>query len=215
MLRALAAACLVAAVAAGCGGSRPQALQPTGYVEPAWLGRLVHREAVRLGDAHPRLIEIAFGRRRDTVEMHGRFTCDRECSYVGTIPPRGTELRLVIDPRTHEILGLGLGPGREQLTEVARARRASRLFRIFPSDPTVRAARCRFAGGTAIRLLDGWCSTRVRGIRGYSGETRVFFMESWHVGGRLSRGGWMVTLGPSGRVFGTQVTGATPPQLWK
>lgn len=215
MLRALAAASLLAVLAAGCGGSHPDAIPKGGDVPPQWLSRLAQRQAARLGDAHTRQIEITFGPRRDTVEMHGRFSCDRECSYIGMSPPRGTELRLVIDPRTHEILGLGLGPGRGQLAEVAQARRASRLFTIFPADPTVRAARCRFAGGTAIRLLDGWCSTRVRGVRGFSGQTHVFFTESWHLGARRFHGGWIVTLGPSGRVLGTQVTGATPPQLWK
>jgi hypothetical protein len=56
-------------------------------------------------------------------------------------------------------------------------------------------------------------------VRGFTDQTLVVFTEHWRWpppgrSGRLFRGGWIVTVGPSGKVRTVRVHGAIPPQLW-
>jgi hypothetical protein len=55
----------------------------------------------------------------------------------------------------------------------------------------------------------------------FSGQTVIAFTERWHwpptVRGtaRAFRHTWLVTLGPSRKVFGVRSRGAVPPQRWR
>jgi hypothetical protein len=87
---------------------------------------------------------------------------------------------------------------------------ASPFFHIFPRGPATVDCRIPRGGPGAVRLRGRCTTSYVRAISPNSGRIRVAFVERW---GHRS-GGWVVTVGPSGRVLGFRLTGQLPPQLW-
>jgi hypothetical protein len=99
----------------------------------------------------------------------------------------------------------------------AIARRSSRFLHIFPPHPGKVACLIPRGGTNLTRTtLPGRCTTEFVSSPPYPrGAIRVRFGERWRLGGRVRRGGWIVTVRlRDGRVQSTQVTGQ-PPQLWK
>jgi hypothetical protein len=189
---------------AGCGASHVRLMAVRGGIArpPAWLTRIVSREAGLLGDAHPQPISYTFSPQRDVVEMFGEF---RRSSR------RGTSVRLVIAPRSHRLVSAVLSSRIAGAQAPAIARRSSRFLRIFLPRPGTVA--CSIPARLALR---GRCTTGFVSAPPYSRKTiRVRFGERWRLGGDLHRGAWIVTVRlRDGRVQSTRVTGQ-PPQLWK
>ena len=215
---------LCAYLAAGCGGSHVRLTALHGLAEPpAWLTRIIAREDRLLNDRDPHGgTSYTLSKQRDVVEMFGEFTTPPPAACKASYCPspfrqHGTSLWLLISPRTHRILLATLSPRIEGTQAPAIARRSSRFLRIFPARPGRASCSIPRGGTNLTRLtLRGRCTTKFVSSPPYSrGAIRVRFGERWRLGGRVQRGGWIVTVRlRDGRVEATRVTGQ-PPQLWK
>ena len=112
--------------------------------------------------------------------------------------------------------GLTWGLTASKVAAIAKARRATRWFRIFPDTPGL-YLRCAIPRGGAQlppdRSLTGTCSTVAQPS---DQARRVEFVQTWRLGpgSGLDQARWIVTLSRGGRVRSIRVTGQ-PPQLWK
>jgi hypothetical protein len=214
---------LYVSLVAGCGGSHQRGLATpdVGFVDPPpWLGKIVEREARLLGDAHPRTIEYHFGKQRDVAMMFGRFETPPPVACTTSYCPvpvrlRGWNLRLVVSTRTHRILSARIGQAIAHTQAPEIAWHASRLFRIFPQFPGTVSCKIPRGGLGAVRLR-GRCMISYVSSPPYGQRAiRIRFGERWRDGGRVHRGGWIVTvLLKDGRVQSIRVIGQ-PPQLWE
>jgi hypothetical protein len=211
-------------LAAGCGAShvRLAAVHAT-WEPPAWLAKIVAREARLLNDRDPHGgTSYKFSKHKVVVEMFGEFTTPPPAACTTSYCPvpfrvHGTSLRLVISPRTHRLLSAALSQRIAGTQAPAIARRSSRFLRIFPARPG--RATCLIPRGgvrTNDSTLRGRCSTLFVSRPPYPrGGIRIWFGERWRLGGRAQRAAWIVTVRlRDGHVQSTQVIGQ-PPQLWK
>ena len=211
--RALATVSLVfcAGLVAGCGGS---SIQTIAHAQAKYFGdpnaAITRIETVRLVGALP-------GHRRWTmIQMKGRHAFRVGCPRSGPAPPgpcAAHYLEVGVDLANHgKVMYWGLTAS--EVSAIARARRASPRFRIFP-DAMGLYLRCAIPrGGTQLppdRPLTGICSTEVAPN---NHVRRVAFIETWGGGIGANTAGWIVTLSRSGRVQSVRVTGQ-PPQLWR
>lgn len=206
-------ACLVA----GCGGVHVTGIGDP--VAPTSIQALAHRQAAYYGDPHAAIagvetVRIAGARpghvRWAMIRMKSRHSFRVGCPSVGPGPPgecNAHYLEVGVDLAHHRV-GLDWGLTTSQVSAIARARRASPRFRIFP-DTTGLYVRCAIPrGGPPGGTLRGTCST----VAPPSARVRhVEFVESW---GGSHEASWVVQFGRGGRIDSIRVRGE-PPQLWK
>lgn len=208
MLRALAAASLLAVLAAGCGGASLQS-------------QALAHETEFLGDPYARAVHIETfstmdGERDVVAQMRGHFLFVPSCPA----PARHHRSRCHEFHTSYAVVEFNLDkPGSggywplspAQGAAIAAARRSDARFRIFPDVDNVRA-RCAIPSGAPRPMpLRGSCMTEL--LQSRLGRFRVLFVESWGPG--PVSGGWLVTVGKSDRILDTSVYHRTPPQLWK
>lgn len=202
MLRALAAAVVLAAVAAACGGTS---------VDSAALN-----DARGFGVKHPRMIRVererlSTGYVHDVVLVRGRF-----CGHSGasTRPRPGpcgeTVAEFLLTPGAHRFAGVAIGIPRGEEAKVAAARRASPELAVFP-DLSMLLVRCRVPRRLVPGGVAGTCYSLPR-------RTGVAFIAHWPLSkpyGTRNVGGWVVRLGAGGRVLGIKLYRHGPPSAWK
>ncbi len=192
------------------------------------LQSVAHKEAKYYGNAHATITRIETVRIWGARPGHARWAMIRMKSRhafrvgcprpgPGAPGPCGAHyLEVGVDLASHKV-GLDWGLTASEVSTIARALHASRWFRIFPDTPAL-YLRCAIPRGgtqspTSSRSLAGTCST----VAEPSNDVRqVAFVETFRLSpsSKLSKAGWVVTLGRSGRVQSIRVTGQ-PPQLWK
>lgn len=193
------------------------------------LQSIAHKEAKYYGETHAAITRIETVRiwgarpghaRWAMIRMKGRHAFRVGCPRPGPgLPePCGAHyLEVGVDLANHKV-GLDWGLTRSEVSAIARARHASRWFRIFPDTPAL-YLRCAIPrGGTHLPTdknltLKGTCSTVAEPS---NHVRRVAFVETFRLSpsSKLSKAGWVVTLNRHGRVKSIRVTGQ-PPQLWK
>jgi hypothetical protein len=191
------------------------------------LQSIAHKQAKYFGDAHAVITRIETVRIRGARPGHARWAMIRMkghhafqvgCPHPGPGPagPCGAHyLEVGVDLANHTS-GLFWGLTASEVSAIARARKASARFRIFPDTPAL-YLRCAIPrGGSQMphsRRLTGTCST----VAEPSSHVRqVTFVETFRLSAssKPSEAGWVVTLDRHGRVKSIRVTGE-PPQLWK
>ena len=191
------------------------------------LQSIAHKEAKYFGDAHAVISRIETVRiwgarpghaRWAMIRMKGRHAFRVGCPHPGPGPsgPCGAHyLEVGVDLANHKV-GLFWGLTASEVSAIARARKASARFRIFPDTPAL-YLRCAIPRGgeqlPSSRSLTGTCSTVAEPS---SHVRRVTFVETFRLSpsSKPSEAGWVVKLGRHGRVKSIRVTGE-PPQLWK
>lgn len=210
MRRALAAAFLLAlavGVAAAYGGS---SIQTLAHQQAKYFGdpqaAITRIETVRIFGARP-------GHSRWTmIQMKGSHAFRVGCPRPGPgIPgPCGARyLEVGVDLANHKV-GLDWGLTASEVSAIARARKASWLFKIFPDTPGL-YLHCAISRGGLHLPAAGTCSTVAEPS---NHVRRVEFVETWRNRGhaRTNKAGWVVTLSRSGHVQSVHPTGQ-PPQL--
>ena len=210
MPRSLVLACVLVVgtgLLAGCGGSSVQQVAR-------------QRAKQLLGDEHPKLLRVetvqnAGGTREAVVTMQGHFK--PQCSFG----PCRTFAYAWLDfslSNPNDLQGFS-ATSASQLAAIDRASSANPLFGIFP-DFSNSAIRCAIPRGRTGRTITGGCLMLFEKTKGV---TRIRFRERWpfvktrdgHWPHGEKTGGWIVTLGRSGRLQSIRVFGDRPPQLWK
>jgi hypothetical protein len=209
MVRALAAALLLAAFAAGCGGTTTSkaALQ-------------VARES---GGADPSVARIervrdASGDAVDVVLVRAHY-CAAGGNGASTPSPGGgcgpNYAWFSISPDTHKLAGISTFLAHGAVQAVAGARRSVPVLRTFSAIPGL-LARCKIhRAGSRRAPIAGLCQSNDLGTL-RNGDRRVEFLEHWPLSephGSRHSGGWIVILDGNGQVLGVHTTGRTPPQL--
>jgi hypothetical protein len=208
MVRALAAALVLAAVAAGCEGTTStskRALQmasASGGSDPS-VARL---ERVRLANGEP----------VDVVLVRAHY-CAAGGNGASTPSPGGGSgpnyASFQVFPRTH-LAGMTTFLAYGAVQAVAEARRSVPVLRSFSAIPGL-LARCKIPrGGSRSGAIAGLCQSEDLGAR-RNGDRRIEFLEHWPLGkphGSRHTGGWVVILDRNG-VVSVHTTGRTPPQL--
>jgi hypothetical protein len=210
MLRAIAAVFVLTlgvGVAAGYGGS---SLQAIAHQEAKYFGvpraTITRIETVRIWGARPGHERWAM------IQMKGRHPFTAGCPRPGPGIPGpcgGHYLEVGVDLANHKA-GLYWGLTASEVSAITKARKASRLFRIFPDTPGL-YLRCAIPSDGLHRPAAGTCSTVAEPS---DHVRRVEFVETWRTRGnsKLRTAGWVVTLSRSGRVQSIRVKGQ-PPQL--
>jgi hypothetical protein len=208
---AVVAVGLCASLAAGCGSSYQQAIS--------------RQSSEFLGDPYPTVMSVELvrnvnGDREAVIPMKGHFTIRPECPALAASAKTSCHAAHV----RYAVLTFSLPNPRSmsgswtvsvaQVAAVAKVRRASPLFGLFP-DFTEEIVRCSIPrGGPSSGAIPGTCSTNALP---YKRVRHVEFVEHWplsHKSGSRNRAGWDVTLSRSGRVQAIHVIGH-PPQLWR
>jgi hypothetical protein len=210
VVRALAAALVLVAVAAGCGGTT---------VTEAGLNAA--RES---GGSEPRVTRIEHVREPGGEPMDVVLVRAKYCATGGngaSIPSPGggcgpNYAWFSISPESHKVAGISTFLPAGAVEAVEEARGSDSVLRPFSAIPGL-LARCRIPrGGTTGGTIGGLCQSRnLAPLHG--GESRVEFIEHWPLAkphGSRHTGGWIVILDRNG-VRGVDMTGRTPPQLWR
>jgi hypothetical protein len=212
---AMGIAVLVLCVGVAAAYGRPS-LQAVARKEARYFGdptaTITRIEKVRIFGARPGHARWAM------IRMEGRRAFRVGCPRPGPgVPgPCGAHfLEVGVDlANPKNVMAWGLTAS--EVSAIARARRASHWFRIFP-DTTGLYLRCPIPrGGTQLPTtgdLTGTCSTAAEPS---NHVRRVEFIETFRLSprGRSSEADWVVTLQRDGRVQSIRVKGQ-PPQLWK
>lgn len=212
MVRALAAALVLSAVVAGCGGTTAsrQALNlahDSGGADPT-VARI---ERVRMASGEP----------ADVVLVRAHYCGGNGVSGVSTPSPGGgcgpNYAWFAISPDRHKLAGPSTFLEHGAVQAVAEARRSVSVLRTFSAIPGL-LARCKIPrGGPRSGTVAGLCQSEDLGpLR--NGDRRIEFLEHWPLDkppASRSSGGWTVILDRNGHVLRDDMTGRTPPQLWR
>jgi hypothetical protein len=209
MVRALAAGLVLAAIAAGCGGTSVtqaglHAARESGGADPSVTR--IERVRTATGDAV------------DVVLVRAKF-CASDGENGASIPsPSGgcgpNYAWFQFTPKDHKI-GFSTFLPHGAVEAVAEARRSVSVLSTFSDIPGL-LARCRIPrGGSRGGTIAGLCQSKVPGTLD-DGDTRAQFLENWPLSRPQSSrntSGWIVTLDRQGHVRSVHTTGQTPPQL--
>lgn len=209
MVRTLAAGLVLAAVAAGCGGTSVtqaglHAARDSGGAEPS----VARVERVRLAN----------GDAVDVVLVRAKF-CAADGENGASIPSPGggcgpNYAWFQVTPEDHKI-GFSTFLPHGAVEAVAEARRSVSVLRTFSGIPGL-LARCRIPrGGPRGGAIAGLCQSNALNTL-QNGDTRAEFLEHWPLSrphGFRNTSGWILTLDRRGHVRSLQTTGRTPPQL--
>jgi hypothetical protein len=209
MVRALAAALVLTAVAAGCGGTT--------------TAKEALNVAKESGGADPSVTRIervrdANGHAVDVVLVRADY-CAAGGNGASTPSPGGgcgpNYAWFSISPKTHKLAGISTFLAHGAVQAVASARRSVPVLRTFSAIPGL-LARCKIPrGGSRGGTIAGLCQSNDLGpLR--NGDRRIAFLEHWPLGkphGSRNSGGWIVILDRSDQVLRADMTGRLPPQL--
>lgn len=209
MVRALAAALILAALAAGCGGTSVtkaglDAARASGGSEPS----VTRIERVRQANGEP----------MNVVLVRANYCASGDENGASIPSPGGgcgpNYAWFSVSPDTHKIAGISTYLNHGAVEAVAEARRSVPVLRSFSAIPGL-LARCKIPrAGSRGGTVAGLCRSEDLGpLR--NGDRRVEFLEHWPLGkprGSRDTGGWIVTLDRNG-VASVHTTGRRPPQL--
>jgi hypothetical protein len=209
MVRALAGALVLTAVAAGCGGtSATQAALHAAHDFGGASPSVTRLERVRLANGDPMDVALVRARFCATAGEDGASIP----SPNGACGPNYAWFTLTPDKhQAHASAFLEHGG----VQAVAEARKSVSVLRTFSDIPGL-LARCRIPrGGPRDGAIAGLCQSDDLGAL-HNGGRRVEFLEHWPLSkphGSRSTAGWIVTLDPQGAIRKVQRTGQTAPQL--
>lgn len=210
VLAAVGALLVVAALVAGCGSS--------------WQAGIARQYGSEWGDSHATIfssetVQLTSGAKVDVLELRGHFR-RLACSPVFRRP--GTKYRpcpvahpdliqvALYEAEGHPLLSAGNGDTRASLAVISHARAVRPVLKAFPDFSGLIVA-CTVPAPLVPHPIPGACSTQLR-------PKRVVFAAAWPLSrpsGTRHVAGWVVRLGPDGRVLGVTLHRHGPSYAWR